>query len=65
MPPPPNQLYTAFSFVGLVLSVIPFYWHLEGTRSVSRDRSALPKQRTAQRGIQGLACICFGRVLGA
>ncbi|KAH9964938.1 pheromone A receptor-domain-containing protein [Russula dissimulans] len=26
---PPNQVYTAFSFVGFVMCVIPFYWHLE------------------------------------
>jgi pheromone a factor receptor len=31
MPPPPNGVYTAFSFVGFVLCAIPFYWHLEGT----------------------------------
>ncbi|KAI0298958.1 GPCR fungal pheromone mating factor [Multifurca ochricompacta] len=26
---PPNELYTAFSFIGFVLCAIPFYWHLE------------------------------------
>ncbi|KAH9986174.1 pheromone A receptor-domain-containing protein [Russula compacta] len=26
---PPNQVYSAFSFIGVVLCVIPFYWHLE------------------------------------
>ena len=31
MAPPPNHVYTAFSFIGFLLSVIPFYWHLEGT----------------------------------
>ncbi|KAF8468714.1 STE3-domain-containing protein [Russula ochroleuca] len=25
----PNELYSAFSFIGFVLCVIPFYWHLE------------------------------------
>jgi hypothetical protein len=30
MPPPPNGVYTAFSFIGFVLCAIPFYWHLEG-----------------------------------
>src|SRR5260370_7442380 len=32
MPPPPNGVYTAFSFIGFVLCAIPFYWHLEGTQ---------------------------------
>lgn len=27
--PPPNEVYSAFSFIGFTLSVIPFYWHLE------------------------------------
>ena len=31
MSPPPNGVYTAFSFIGFVLCAIPFYWHLEGT----------------------------------
>ena len=30
MSPPPNELYTAFSFIGFVFCAIPFYWHLEG-----------------------------------
>ncbi len=30
MHPPPNELYSALSFIGFVLCVIPFYWHLEG-----------------------------------
>lgn len=34
MSPPPNHVYSAFSFIGFVLMVIPFYWHLEGTRAV-------------------------------
>jgi pheromone a factor receptor len=25
-----NQVYIVFSFIGIVLSVIPFYWHLQG-----------------------------------
>ncbi|KAI0271189.1 pheromone A receptor-domain-containing protein [Russula aff. rugulosa BPL654] len=29
MSPPPNEVYTAFSFIGFVLCAIPFYWHLE------------------------------------
>lgn len=33
LPPPPNQVYSAFSFIGFVLCAIPFYWHLEGTRN--------------------------------
>jgi hypothetical protein len=36
MPPPPNGLYTAFSFIGFVFCVIPFYWHLEGKLKYSR-----------------------------
>lgn len=30
MSPPPNEAYTAFSFIGFVLCAIPLYWHLEG-----------------------------------
>ena len=30
---PPNELYSVFSFIGFVLSVIPFYWHFKGTRA--------------------------------
>ncbi|KAF8468713.1 pheromone receptor [Russula ochroleuca] len=29
MSPPPNQLYSALSFIGFVMCAIPFYWHLE------------------------------------
>ncbi|KAI0250465.1 pheromone A receptor-domain-containing protein [Lactifluus subvellereus] len=29
MPPPPNQLYTVFSFIGFVMCAIPMYWHLK------------------------------------
>jgi pheromone a factor receptor len=29
MSPPPNELYTALSFIGFVFCAIPFYWHLE------------------------------------
>jgi hypothetical protein len=32
----PNELYTAFSFIGFVMCAIPFYWHLEGTCDYSR-----------------------------
>jgi hypothetical protein len=35
--PYPNQLYTAFSFIGFVFCVIPLYWHLEGALKYSRD----------------------------
>jgi len=27
--PPPNEVYTAFSFIGFVMCAIPFGWHLE------------------------------------
>ena len=37
MSPPPNGVYTAFSFIGFVLCAIPFYWHLEGTWNYSHD----------------------------
>jgi hypothetical protein len=26
----PNGLYSAFSFIGFLLCLIPLYWHLEG-----------------------------------
>ncbi|KAH9976617.1 GPCR fungal pheromone mating factor [Lactifluus volemus] len=29
IPPPPNELFTAFSFVGFLMCVIPFYWHFQ------------------------------------
>lgn len=29
MAPVPNQVYTAFSFLGFVMCAVPFYWHLE------------------------------------
>ncbi|KAF8484428.1 pheromone A receptor-domain-containing protein [Russula emetica] len=29
MYPPPNELYSAFSFFGFVLCAIPFYWHFK------------------------------------
>jgi pheromone a factor receptor len=41
MSPPPNELYTAFSFIGFVLCAIPFYWHLQGTWNSSRDSSII------------------------
>ncbi len=63
IPPPPNQVYSGFSFIGFVLSVIPFYWHVAGTCSVFAYWSALIYQRAAQLGIQGLAFLCSGRVL--
>lgn len=27
----PNEIYSAFSFIGFLMCAIPFYWHLEGT----------------------------------
>jgi hypothetical protein len=27
---PPNELYSAFSFIGFVLCAIPFYGHFKG-----------------------------------
>ncbi|KAI0250435.1 GPCR fungal pheromone mating factor [Lactifluus subvellereus] len=29
MQPPPNELYTTFSFIGFVMCAIPMYWHLQ------------------------------------
>jgi len=37
LPPPPNQVYSAFSFIGFLLCAIPFYWHLEGTSKHSES----------------------------
>jgi hypothetical protein len=34
MSPPPNHVYSAFSFIGFVITFVPFYWHLEGMRIV-------------------------------
>src|SRR6266576_1228542 len=33
MPLPPNELYSAFSFIGFMLCAIPFYWHFKGKRA--------------------------------
>ena len=41
MSPPPNDLYTVFSFIGFVLCAIPFYWQIEGMLICSRDSSIL------------------------
>ena len=41
MPPPPNVVYTVFSFIGFVLCAIPFYWHLEGERNYLRSWNIL------------------------
>ena len=46
MSPAPNQLYSAFSFIGFVLCTIPFYWHLEGTWVYLRDSSTVFKKFT-------------------
>lgn len=27
---PPNELYSAFSFIGFVFCTIPLYWHFKG-----------------------------------
>ncbi|KAH9976612.1 fungal pheromone STE3G-protein-coupled receptor [Lactifluus volemus] len=27
--PPPNELFTAFSFIGFLMCAIPFYWHFQ------------------------------------
>jgi len=48
MAPVPNQVYTAFSFLGFVLCAVPFYWHLEGTSNFrcmlrARDPGTLPR----------------------
>jgi hypothetical protein len=40
MSPPPNEVYSAFSFIGFVLCAIPFYWHLEGMWKYSYDLSS-------------------------
>ena len=26
----PNAVFSTFSFIGFILSLIPLYWHLEG-----------------------------------
>ena len=39
MSPPPNGVFTAFSFIGFVLCTIPLYWHLEGTLKHSHNLS--------------------------
>jgi len=39
LPPPPTQVYSAFSFIAFVMCAIPFYWHLEGTRRYFHRRS--------------------------
>lgn len=44
MSPAPNQVYSAFSFIGFVLCTIPFYWHLEGTWVYLRDSSTVFKK---------------------
>jgi hypothetical protein len=39
MSPPPNEVFSAFSFIGFVFCAIPFYWHLEGMWNYSHDLS--------------------------
>lgn len=36
MPAPPNEVFSAFAFIGFLISAIPFYWHFEGTRTYFR-----------------------------
>jgi pheromone a factor receptor len=36
-----NQVYTVCSFIGIVLSVIPFYWHLQGKLEFANGRPTL------------------------
>jgi hypothetical protein len=38
MSPPPNEVYTAFSFIGFVLCAIPLYWHLKGNVELKYTR---------------------------
>jgi hypothetical protein len=38
MMPPPNEVYSAFSFIGFVLCVIPLYWHLKGSVELKYTR---------------------------
>ncbi|KAN0105465.1 Pheromone A receptor domain containing protein [Russula decolorans] len=33
MSPPPNEVYTVFSFIGFVLCAIPLYWHYEASNA--------------------------------
>ena len=33
---PPNELYSAFSFIGFIFCVIPFYWHFKGNCATIR-----------------------------
>ncbi|KAH9992962.1 GPCR fungal pheromone mating factor [Russula compacta] len=33
MSPLPNEVYTAFSFIGFLMCAIPFYWHMEAWNS--------------------------------
>jgi hypothetical protein len=42
MHPPPNELYSAFSFIGFVFCVIPFYWHFKGTKRAAIHRLEYP-----------------------
>ena len=65
MAPVPNQVYTAFSFVGFILCAVPFYWHLEGTskfRYMFITRGS--EDAAVQHGTPALACTWPGRVLG-
>lgn len=38
----PNALYSAFAFIGFILSFIPFAWHLEGKRPIQLNIHQIP-----------------------
>lgn len=64
MAPVPNQVYTAFSFVGFILCAVPFYWHLEGTSNFSLyAHNTGSKDAAVQHGTPALACTWPGQVL--
>jgi hypothetical protein len=52
---PPNEVYTAFSFIGFVLCAIPLYWHLEGNVEVRTCWSTHSKIVRPQLGMQAPA----------
>jgi hypothetical protein len=60
MHPPPNGVYTAFSFVGFAMCAVPFYWHLESRCKYSCARSVVFKKPPQQVGMRALACLWLG-----
>jgi hypothetical protein len=53
----PNQIYSAFSFIGFIFCVIPLYWHLEGKLSRSTPTvTILTRPIRPQLGTLVLAC---------